>query len=145
MNNELPGPLVLDLPPSALHPNARAGWAERAAARSRYRKTSGEYAFGWALEHYGSRPRFRSAILELTFEIPRPTRGRAQRHDPDNLIAWAKAAIDAMTDGGILADDRDVVYLPPQQILGTDAGRLLVAVRPYEPEVCPLCGKRRNS
>lgn len=138
-------PLYLDLPPAALHPNARQPWAVRAAARSRYRKASGELAFGWALLNFGNRPRFRSAILELTFEIPRPTRGRAQRHDPDNLIAWAKTAIDAMTDGGILADDRDVVYLPPVQVLGTDVGRLGIVVRDYEPEVCPLCGKHRSS
>lgn len=138
-------PLYLDLPPWALHPNARMNWQQRSGARSRYRKTSGELAFAWALENYGCRPRFRSAILELAFEIPRPTRGRAQRHDPDNLIAWAKAAIDAMTDGGILADDRDVVYLPPLQTLGTDAGRLGISVREYEPEVCPLCGKQRNN
>ena len=138
-------PLYLDLPPAALHPNSRAPVQARFGARSKYRKTSGELAFGWAFLHFGCRPRFRSAILEMTFEIPRPTRGRAQRHDPDNLIAWAKSAVDALTDGGILADDREVVYLPPIQILGTDVGRLGIVIREYEPEVCPLCGKPRSS
>jgi len=134
--------LVFDIPPRDLHPNARpANWRVRHGARSRYRNTMGQVAALLVLEQCGARPRWTAATIRLVFYFPKPKRGGFKKHDPDNLIAWSKTAIDALTDGGVLADDRDVIYLPPEQnVLPADSpGRLEITVEPWEMRVCPFC------
>jgi len=134
-------PLIIDLPPREAHPNARKTWQARARTVARYRKSAGELVFAFAFEQFGRRPRFARAIIGLRFRFPKPRFGRAQFHDPDNLLAWAKSAIDALTDGGLLADDRSIVYLPPEQELSADdVGQLLITVRPIVDGTCPFCG-----
>ena len=70
------------------------------------------------MDIHGRRTNWTEAVVKLRFILGKPKTGRRQEHDPDNLIAWAKVAMDAMQDGGVLADDRKITYLPPEQFLG---------------------------
>jgi Holliday junction resolvase RusA-like endonuclease len=116
--------IELELPPYLLHPNARSGWAARHRVRQKYRKDCGELAF-FACQ---SRPRLKSCDIRLVYQFGPPKKGGTRhQHDPDNLIAWAKTAIDSLQDAGILADDRLVRYLPPEQ-RQADEAMLLVEV-----------------
>lgn len=122
----------LDLPPIELHPNARAGWQARHRVRSSYRKAAAAAAFADAAA--AGHPQWRRVSLRLHFVFGPPKRGGQRKpHDPDNLIAWAKPAIDALTDGKVIADDREVVYLPPWQSLDRDGPPCLeITVEPLE-------------
>lgn len=101
-----------DLPPKVLHPNARASWRAVASAKKKYRKHCGEATW---IAYYQS-GQFRPGVdlftgpvrVSLTYHLPRPKRGGFQPHDTDNAIAWAKAAIDGLQDGHVIANDRQV-------------------------------------
>lgn len=137
--------LELPVPPKSLHPNARAPWQARARDRKQYRQLAGDMAAAQMLEAIGTRPNLRQAVIGLHYVLPWPRNGQLQTHDPDNLIAWGKTAIDALQDAGLLADDREVVYTPPGQEHRTrEAIRppaLRVAVRSWDATTCPLCGQ----
>ena len=62
------------------------------------------------------RPRYSTALLTLHYHT---TSGRNQ--DNDNLVAWAKCAIDGLVDAGILEDDKHVRYADP--IVSKDSAR----------------------
>lgn len=111
----------LPYPPRALHPNERKSWRARIKPKKDYRSSAAELAAVVRIEH-GCKP-LQQATLRLDFYHP-----RNRKHDPDNLIAWAKTAIDALQDARLLANDRDVVYLPPRQLLDRDRPRLEVAI-----------------
>lgn len=38
-----------------------------------------------------------------------------RKRDPDNLLAWIKPIVDALTDCDILKDDHRVIWLPAEQ------------------------------
>lgn len=108
--------VILDIPPRILHPNARGNWQAKHRERSGYRKLSGQLVWAFVKEHFNGDPRWDEATVQLHFFFGKPKKGgRNQKHDPDNLIAWAKPAIDALTDGGLISDDRELIYLPPRQ------------------------------
>lgn len=114
--------LVLPLPPRALHPNSRPCWQAKAAAKSKYRETCAMIAaldlrFGSELEHV------REATIQLRYFVKR-------RNDPDNLIAWAKVAIDSLKVARVLADDDRVSYPPVEQFVDRDNPRLELVITP---------------
>jgi hypothetical protein len=76
----------------------------------------------------------KEASIRLRYLFPAPLKGGIQRHDPDNLVSLAKASIDGLQDGGILTDDREVIYLPPTQKFAKKthiphAGQLQIDIR----------------
>ena len=130
----------MNLPPAEAHPNGRSHWRRRASAVATYRKSCGELA--WATRHELAGTvacPIDVAAIGLAYHFAPAARGtRLRGHDPDNLIAWAKAAIDGLVDGGILADDRQLVYLPPTTQLTDVMSRLEVSIQ--TDGICPLCG-----
>lgn len=102
----------LPLPPKECDPNQRPHWRRKAEAVKNYRLLAGQLAWADSAKQLGddSRPKIRHAQIQLRYFLE-PSKGR----DPDNLIAWAKSAIDSLSDAGILGGDRRVVYLPPIQ------------------------------
>lgn len=135
--------LVVDLPPRELHPNGRAHWRAVAKAKKVYRQQAAELLWGQLQERGLPPPRLTKAVIRLDYYHGRPRRGRLQPQDPDNLLAWAKATIDALQDAEILADDREIIYLPPRQ-MDTERPRLELSVRELVPGECPLCKGRQG-
>lgn len=140
--------ITLDLPPQQSDPNARPGsWKAKAFPAKKYAQASGEVVWGYALQL--GKPRWRSVIVRLVYVLPRlQKKGSDQRHDPDNLIAWAKKPLDLLTQYEILADDRDVVYLPPVQrrskpVIDFEHGEppgLTIEIWQRRDGECPFCG-----
>lgn len=122
----------IPLPPKPLHPNARAGWQAKHRNRSKYRQQAADLAWRAVAEQcQGDRPKLERATIRLTYFFGAPRKGgRRQKQDPDNLIAWAKTAIDSLQDAGILADDRELIYLPPRQDADEVRPRLEITVEP---------------
>jgi Holliday junction resolvase RusA-like endonuclease len=133
------GGLIIDLPPRELHPNARAHWRAQAKAKGSYRPRSAELLWAQLHERDVDAPLWVRAIIQLDFYHP-----RGPFQDPDNALAWAKTAIDAMQDAKILADDREIIYLPPGQFIDKLRPRLEIGVRELVPMRCPLCGGRNG-
>lgn len=73
--------------------------------------------FGSELEHV------REATIQLRYFVKR-------RNDPDNLIAWAKVAIDSLKVARVLADDDRVSYPPVEQFVDRDNPRLELVITP---------------
>lgn len=96
----------LPLPPRGLHPNARKHWRRRAELKKNYRASAGEWAAVARIEN-NAKP-LDAADITLHYYT---TTGRAQ--DSDNLIAWAKTAIDSLVDARLLSDDNRLTYMPP--------------------------------
>ncbi len=125
-------PIKLDLPPKSLHPNGRPGnWQVKARAVKSYRDSSQQISGVYRIETFGGkRIGLRSIIILLKYKFE--TANRVHLHDPDNLIAWAKPAIDAIVLAGILADDREIIYLPPEQVLGCTKAKAGLEVYVYK-------------
>lgn len=100
----------LPLPPKECDPNQRPHWRRKAEAIKNYRLLAGQLAWADSVAQGESRPGIRYAQIQLRYFFE-----NARAHDPDNLISFAKCAIDSLSDAGILAGDRRVVYLPPTQ------------------------------
>lgn len=102
----------LPLPPKECDPNQRPHWRRKAEAIKNYRLLAGQLAWADSAAQLGddSRPKIRRAQIQLRYFLE-----HARGHDGDNLISWAKAAIDSLSDAGILDGDRRVIYLPPTQ------------------------------
>lgn len=96
--------ITLSLPPRALSPNARGHWAKKAAAAAEFRRESFLKARSALV---CSRPRWREVTIDVRAYYATPTR----THDPDNLLASCKAAIDGLTDAGLLEDDDCITYI----------------------------------
>lgn len=111
-----PGPVVLELPlPSnALHPNSRVDWRIKAQAKTKARQEAGLLA-------RINRPRmpYKQAEVLAVFHVK-------GRHDTDNLVAWAKTIFDALQDGGVIENDRDLTVLTPEQVVDRKAPTKLV-------------------
>lgn len=108
--------IELALPPESLHPNKRVFWKAKTRHKSKY---SSECILVSRLKMV---EQFNESLLLDSAEIQTRWYFRtAAKHDPDNLIAWAKPVFDALTRAGVLADDNNVIHLPPRQ--QKDAGR----------------------
>ncbi len=104
--------IVLPCPPKQLHPNGRTGnWRVRAAIIAKYK----EQAVAAIERQTQAQPLFSRVVIVLRYRLGMAKRGRRNLHDPDNLIAWAKTAIDSLEARGVLANDRSVTYAPPEQ------------------------------
>lgn len=114
----------LPLPPRELHPNARASWQAKHRAKSAYRKRCGDDVF----LQLQVRPCLHAAAISLVYWTAAGKRGGWKEHDPDNLIAWAKTAIDSLQDAGVLADDRRVRYEHPVQGRDDQRPRLVIVI-----------------
>jgi hypothetical protein len=130
----------LPLPPKSMHPNGRATWKQVAGDKNRYMRHCAEALFAI------------KGLTPLKWQLKRAVVRReyafrtAHRHDPDNLIAWAKSAIDSLVVAGILADDRELFYRHPEQKKADKEqleGSLTITVEPLKPGegVCPVCGR----
>jgi crossover junction endodeoxyribonuclease RusA len=96
--------ITLPLPPSALSPNARLHWRDRAKAAATYRQECRILAL--------QARRDMEARLGMVFPLTPPVRVAVtfcltsrQRRDPDNLLAAFKAGLDGCVDAGLIADD----------------------------------------
>ena len=106
--------LHMPLPPAGLHPNSRQCWQAKARLVRKARREAGIIA----IQLRPDRP-FERATVEAEFFLPR-------RRDLDGLVAWLKAYLDGLQDGGILANDSGIVSLTATQTTGRAAGRKLV-------------------
>lgn len=114
--------LTLPLPPKCLHPNARSCWQAKVAATRKCRAEAALVAR--TAPDKPSEPWVR-ATIQATFYMPR-------RHDPDNLLAWAKSAFDGL-QGIVIENDSGFTHLSPRQITGKDVGRRLeLEIQPVE-------------
>lgn len=100
------------LPPAVLHPNARFSWRKKIGPRKKYRQSCGLRAYGAS---GGLRPRWKRATCHLCYY-----RASKRPMDRDNLLAWAKSAIDALQDAGIIENDKGLTFLPVEERLGVD-------------------------
>lgn len=126
--------LVFDvpLPPRVLHPNQRTRSIKfKSSEVKKYRQQVADIAGFKTRELRIKTPNLRAAVIKPCFLLPKGSK----RSDPDNCIAWIKAAIDGLTDANILADDRDVAYLPPIQKTGNLFSALKMLVIPASPEI----------
>lgn len=103
------------LPPKSLHPNARAHWRVKAKDKTTYCLDATFLVKQYVRKNFGRPPMFKEVVIALTYVFEK--KPHSKKHDPDNLISWAKTPIDCLTAGGLLEDDRDVIYLPPKQVL----------------------------
>lgn len=116
--------LDLPLPPRILHPNGRTMRPNYLrTVRRKYRAMAGDEA--WV--QHPDRPKHEAARITLSYFTKS---GRGQ--DPDNLIAWAKAAIDGLLDAGIIDDDNKLTYEHPTVAKDSDRPRLVILVDPIE-------------
>jgi crossover junction endodeoxyribonuclease RusA len=102
MNTD-PITITMPLPPPELNPNGRHHWRAKLRPKAKYRdraQLEGLAAMGGRMAPRWLRPRITLNVYHKT---------KAFR-DPDNIIASCKAAIDGLTECGILNDDRDCVY-----------------------------------
>lgn len=118
----------LPLPPKECDPNVRSHWRAKAAAVKAYRATAAELAWADCRQQLGLRPTFIRAEILLSYYF-----ANARPHDGDNLISFAKVAIDSLSDAGIIAGDRRLTYAAPMQAkaaaeYGPDRPRLIIVI-----------------
>lgn len=67
---------------------------------------------------------------EVSFTIVKRQTPKAQKDDPDNVIAWMKPVIDGLRDARILADDGDgqVYYTHPVQVFDKKKSEVVIQV-----------------
>lgn len=114
-----PHPAIeLPCPPRELHPNERKSWQAKHKARKAYRTDCGVIVEQYCKTRFNALPRWEEAVVKLEFLYGKQNckpGGTRKLHDNDNVIAWCKSAIDSLSDGGLLIDDRKITYLPPSQ------------------------------
>lgn len=98
--------LTFPLPPKCLHPNARSHWKAKMRPKKNYRAEAALIASQARL----SEP-FKRATVQLTFYL-------ARKQDADNLLAWCKPLFDGLQDGGLIANDSGLTFLPCLQVTG---------------------------
>lgn len=101
--------ITMPLPSRTLSPNGRSHWIPKSQAVAKYRQLAAAEA--WVALRLEASLRqicpWQAASIEIRYFA------KTRRWpDRDNIIATMKSAIDGLTDGGLLADDRDVQYLP---------------------------------
>lgn len=107
--------ITIPIPPRAAHPNARAHWRSKAAAKKKQR----EHAYIAALEALDAKPAPRWELASIHATFYRGDTGRSS--DLDNLLAWLKGTFDGLEDAGVVVSDRGLVPLAPSQICGKAA------------------------
>jgi crossover junction endodeoxyribonuclease RusA len=120
--------IVVELPPPELSPNGRHHWRVKAKATQTYRYACGTVAL--AELNGRDKPRWKRARLQIAWYAPTDRR----RPDPDNIIAWLKAALDSLKDAGVLADDRDLTIEPPLIDVDAEHPRVLLHVTGMDEE-----------
>lgn len=127
----------LPVPPEVLHPNSseKGQWRAAHCEKAPYLEVAIQAAEQQRQKLFGSkRPGFTAAFVRLGYFWDIQLRKRKERqpsHDPDNLIAWAKAPIDSLQRAGILSTDRRLIYYPPEQLLIEGQGKLVIDVLPF--------------
>lgn len=111
----------LPVPPKELRPNSRVHYMQKARMTKVYRETVAIIA----MSGRGAKPKWKEAEIRLTLRLGRG----CKQQDPDNVLSSAKAAIDGLVDAGILAGDRQIRYLPVEQVLDDNNPGLTVEVR----------------
>lgn len=121
MPHRRPITVTLPLPPNELKPNARPHHMAKANKVKKYRLTAQLQAL-----HAGGSGRFwTTASIKIDYY-----HRTAAFMDRDNIIATMKAAIDGLTDAGVLDDDRDVTYLPVGRFKDAKEPRVELTVKP---------------
>ncbi len=104
----------IPLPPKALHPNNRPRTKKTFSfAKKKYRDEVLGHIKAQIIENglkFDRSNSWPSAKIELVYSFT-----HNQKHDPDNLISWAKYAVDGLQRSGLIANDNKVTYLPPVQ------------------------------
>jgi hypothetical protein len=102
--------VTLPLPPKELQRNSRAPWQAVARKTKKCRMDAGIGAIAARNEQQFGKVPFASATYILKYYFSK----RGDR-DPDNLIGWAKASLDALQDAGIVVNDSVLIPKPPEQ------------------------------
>lgn len=110
--------IVAPLPPKMLNPNARSAWQKKMTQVKKYRRDVG-FAAVDARNRADQKQPF--ALARITLKYYFRTKGA---RDDDNLIAWAKAGIDALQDAKIVKNDRCLKQQPPEQYFDPKDPRL---------------------
>lgn len=113
--------VTLPLPPQSLHPNKRENRFRKNNDRKHYREECIFLARTGMIDKFNDSLQLSRAEIQTVWYFK-----QNQKHDPDNLIAWAKSIFDSLTIAGILSDDNDVIHLPPCQ--KKDAGNPRVEI-----------------
>jgi len=113
--------VTLRLPPRELSPNARVGWAARAAAVKWYRESARLIALV-ALSR--KKPLWTKARVRCRFYF-----ADRRRRDRDNLLASMKAAFDGLADAGVVADDCGMIHQPVEIGIDRALPRVEIDVR----------------
>jgi Holliday junction resolvase RusA-like endonuclease len=126
--------VVLDIPASALSPNAHAVGVSRGALfakRARIRAAR-HYAGVMALDALkGSEPpRWRRARLQIAWYAQR----ERWKPDADNAIARVKHYLDGLRDAGVLDDDDRLTIEPPLIDVDAEHPRVLLHVTGMDEE-----------
>lgn len=134
---ELP-PIVLPTPPDVCDPNNSPHRMVKATKVKKYKDDHCRYVVAeWRSANQINRPWQWAAVAAHWFYGGKKRKVR----DPDNLTAFAKAAIDSLTLGGVMSDDRELIHLPPLQTIDK-AGRseieFYILPEPTAEQVCAL-------
>lgn len=130
--------VTVPCPPKLLHPNGSHGRPHgRAAVVAKYKDAS----VAAIHRQQGSDLGLSRALIELRYLFGCDRAGRRRKkHDPDNLIAWAKAAIDSLVVAGVLSNDRSIAYAPPVQQCDVSQSFDLLEIAVYRLDgICPVC------
>ncbi len=127
--------IITSLPDKSLHPNARSHWAAKSGATKKQRRRTGDEATLARMNLAGKWLPVRSAMIGLHFKF---MTNNNQKHDSDNAIAWSKASIDGLVDGGVLLDDNLLTYLPPHQTIVNKASEESLAITVENSTGCRL-------
>lgn len=119
---------ALPLPPTSLHPNARAHWSERMKANAKYRFDVAILAREHAPTVPLSRARLQLHFLKRSDKEP----------DDDNLNCWFKAGRDGLADAGIIANDRRFTMEPATWGMDKDDPRVVVTIEEIPDGASPV-------
>jgi Holliday junction resolvase RusA-like endonuclease len=104
----------LELPHAALNPNKTVGTRgsrmAKAARIKEYREHACQMAYVGVGESGIAQFGWNNAVISVLWQ----NEVKNRRPDPDNALAYLKPAFDGLSDSGVLADDRNIVYLPVQ-------------------------------
>ena len=114
--------IVLPLPSNRLSPNGRYHWAAKHRAIKKARADAG-LAVLVAKNAYGAHTPFYKVTVKACFYLR-----DSRKHDSDNLIASIKAYLDGMADAEVVANDNDIIPLPPSVCIDKSDPRLVLVV-----------------
>lgn len=121
--------VVLSLPPNELKPNARPHHMAKANKVKAYRRQAWAVALMARDYAHTEPPRWQYATIQIDYYHK-----TAAFMDRDNIIATLKSGIDGLTDAGVLADDRDVTYLPVRRFKDAKNPRVELTITPATTE-----------